>query len=87
MVDDDVAVADRIVKDALSARRVDVVVGAQDERAGGWGEDLGQLMAVFVEVWSRDVLAAPDEDLVLPARRRALGSLCERRRIVSMVRR
>ena len=85
MVHDDVPVAHRVVVDRLPARRVDVVVRAEHERARRRVQVRRDRVPELAVERSARARAAPDEDLVLPARRRALGGLCERRRIVSTV--
>ena len=84
VVHDNVAVRDRVVEDALATRGVHVVVRAEHERARRRVQVRRDRVPELAIERSARARAAPDEDLVLPARRRALGSLCERR-IVSTV--
>ena len=65
MVEENIAAADGVQVNALTARSIDVVVRAEDVNADRRAGCLRQEVVVLVSERTGDALAAADEDLVL----------------------
>ena len=75
VVHNNVAVGDRVMEDALTTRRVHIVVRAEHERSRGRVEVLRKVIAELAVEGAKAARATANEDLVLLASGRLGGSL------------